>query len=177
MIKILICLLCLVMLAGCTSSGKKDNDRDDKRNDRENVIELDTSIDEATTEEISTEPSIPFDKTLCGYWVHYRDVEGTLYTIHLIINEDGTAEYKSGIANSEFTQIFSGEWNDDGGTLNFDMRGGLPQMDIENELIELEHFEGSFNWSSIGGNLLLNYATGDDFATGIPGEPYNFTRM
>lgn len=167
--KLLICVLCLLMLAGC-STVKNDSDRKDRDDDKKenNTIQLIDETTEPTTEEFAV-PAEIYNTWFC----QTINADGDEYVVILVLNEDGTAEYKTGYPNSELIEMFFGEWTLEKETLSLKVKGGM--SDIDDGIENYHGIEGTYNWILQNNMLVISDLSGDGLLSGHATGVYTFT--
>ena len=170
--KFLICVLCLLMLAGCSDS-KKDSNISDKGNENITLEENESKnnpIEEITEE---TKVSTEFYDFMCNTWIGdiwigdaYVDQYLTARN-SLTLNKDGTAELKFGFKDSSYIAFFNGTFTLENYILTLDLKGGQPVYDeYTDELISMpeEPFNGKFEiYVGLNRIITLTHIEGDYF--------------
>lgn len=175
--KILVCILCLLMLAGCGAS-KNESDKKDRDNDKNesHTEQIANKTEAEGLEEITELPEEDFvpPEGICNTWYcHTINADGDDYVIILVLNEDGTAEYKTGYPNSELIELYFGEWTLQRETLSLKVKGGMNDID---DGIETAHgLEGTYNWLFENNMLILSDLSGDGLLYNHMTGTYTFT--
>lgn len=171
--KFLICVLCLLMLAGCTAS-KSNSERKDSDGKGNITLEENESknnqIEEITEEtKVSTELYDFMCNTWIGdIWIGDAYVDQYLTARNsLTLNKDGTAEFKFGFKDSSYIAFFNGTFTLENYVLTLDLKGGQPVYDeYTDELISMpeEPFNGKFEiYVGLNRDVTLTHIEGDYF--------------
>ena len=114
-----------------------------------------------------------YDPDLCiGNWYStYWHEDGYELSMHLALNEDGTASYNYGLGYSDTYEMFDGTWTaDSSGKLTLDMHGGW----VYAEDSEQYDFDAVFQWSNYGNHLSLSHEEGNPLIGGCEGWGFEF---